>query len=115
MDIYASRNKYWPAYTWKMQTSYLQAIDEDVLKHYPLSEKEFKSLLGSIFNKINASFYHFPRLKENQEIAIETGKQLAQMQHPEVKGCRFRYNFSSIKPQPDSSVAVFDNPFWNTM
>ncbi len=80
--MYTLRNKYWPAYTWKIQTSYLKDFKGSLIKDSKISQEEFNERLSSIFDKINASFYHLEKLKENQEIALNLGQMLAKLKMP---------------------------------
>ncbi len=76
---YAMREKYWPAYTWPLQTKYLNILDDkkDFLKKNNIDMNAFSRHKIDLFNKINASFYHLQRLKENEESTIELGKEIA--------------------------------------
>jgi hypothetical protein len=77
--MYTQRSKYWPAYTWKIQTSYLNDIGSKIPSELKISKEDFGRMYFYIFHKINASFYHLQRLKENQEIAIKMGQVLAKI------------------------------------
>jgi hypothetical protein len=56
------------------------------LQEFKISESDFKKLYFDIFHKVNASFYHLEHLKENEQIAIETGKELAKIRIPGTEG-----------------------------
>ncbi|MEK7597197.1 MAG: hypothetical protein AAB441_00960 [Patescibacteria group bacterium] len=87
--MYTQRNKYWPAYTWKIQTSYSSEIKNRLSPEIKISEDDFGIIYFNIFNKINASFYHLEKLKESQEIAVNLGKALSTIKIPGTKniGC----------------------------
>lgn len=92
--MYTLRNKYWPAYTWKIQTSYSENFEDDVINKLKISKEDFKTIFFNIFNKINASFYHLQKLKESEEITIKLGKKLSSIEIPEMKkmiGIAFSY------------------------
>jgi hypothetical protein len=80
--MYSLRSKYWPAYTWKIQTSYLKDFKGSLTTESKISQDEFNSQLSNILDKINASFYHLQRLKENQDIAVKLGQALAEIKVP---------------------------------
>lgn len=84
--MYTQRSKYWPAYTWKIQTSYSSKIKSNLLPEFNISESEFEKHYFDIFHKINASFYHLEHLKENEQIALETGKAIAKIKIPGTEG-----------------------------
>ena len=84
--MYTQRSKYWPAYTWKAQRSYSSEIKGKLLGNFNISDTDFEKTYFDIFDKVNASFYHLERLKENEKIAVQTGKELAKMQIPETEG-----------------------------
>lgn len=84
--MYTKRSKYWPAYTWKIQTSYSSIIRGKLSDELNISESDFEKIYFDIFHKINASFYHLEQLKENEEIAIQTGKDLATIKVPGTEG-----------------------------
>ena len=76
---YAMRQMYWPSYTWNIQTQHLNKIDEKSsgLKANGVDVEIFEKHKSDLFNKINASFYHLEKLKENESIIIELGKEMA--------------------------------------
>ncbi len=80
--MYTQRNKYWPAYTWKIQISYSSEIEGKLTSEIKISKEDFKTIYFNIFNKINASFYHIQMLKESQEIAVDLGKILSTIKIP---------------------------------
>lgn len=86
MPMYTQRSKYWPAYTWKIQTSYSSEIKGKLLSEFNIPEDMFEKMYFSIFDKVNASFYHLERLKENEEVAVQTGKELAKIKIPGTEG-----------------------------
>jgi len=80
--MYSLRSKFWPAYTWKIQTTYLNEYKDSLTKESKISQEEFKHRLSDIFEKINASFYHLEKLKEDQQVAVDMGKKLAKIIMP---------------------------------
>lgn len=84
--MYTQRSKYWPAYTWKIQTSYSSLIKGKLSDEFIISETEFEKIYFDIFDKINASFYHLERLRENEEFAVQLGKELAKIEIPGTEG-----------------------------
>ncbi len=84
--MYMQRTKYWPAYTWKIQTSYSSLIKGKLSSGFIISELDFEKIYFNIFDKINASFYHLERLKENEEFAVQLGKELAKIKIPGTEG-----------------------------
>lgn len=84
--MYTQRSKYWPAYTWKIQTSYSDSIKGKLSGEFIISETEFEKIYFDIFDKINASFYHLERLRENEEFAVQLGKELAKIEIPGTEG-----------------------------
>jgi hypothetical protein len=86
--MYSQRSKYWPAYTWKIQTSYSSSIKNNVLDEFAISVADFEKIYFAIFSKINASFYHLENLKENEEFAVRLGKEMAKIQLPKMEGIR---------------------------
>lgn len=84
--MYTQRSKYWPAYTWKVQTSYFFDIKEKIVYEFKISNTDFEKNYFDIFDKINSSFYHLERLKENEGIAVQMGKELAKIQIPGIEG-----------------------------
>ena len=77
---YAMRQVYWPAYTWQLQTKYLNKIDDrkGALESNGVDIDAFSKYKSDLFNKMNASFYHLQKLKENEETVIELGKKMAE-------------------------------------
>jgi len=53
-----------------------------LLHEFEISDENFEKMFFNIFDKVNASFYHLEKLKENENIAIETGKELAKIKIP---------------------------------
>lgn len=84
--MYTQRSKYWPAYTWKIQTSCSKNIKDKLSGEVTISPKDFKEVYIYIFDKINASFYHLQRLKENQEVAVRIGQAMAKIKPPGTEG-----------------------------
>jgi len=84
--MYTQRSKYWPAYTWKIQTLYSSSIKGKLSDELIISETEFEKIYFDIFNKINASFYHLERLKANEEFAVRLGEELAKIKLPGTEG-----------------------------
>lgn len=76
---YTMRQRYWPGYTWQIQTECLNKVDEYAksLENNGVNLKEFGKRKADLFNKINASFYHLQKLKENEESIISLGKKMA--------------------------------------
>jgi hypothetical protein len=77
---YAMRQVYWPAYTWQIQTKHLNKVDENrqALEANGVDIDLFNKHKSDLFNKINASFYHLEKLKENEGIVIGLGKKMAE-------------------------------------
>lgn len=77
---YAMRQEYWPAYTWHLQTEYFNKIDEkrEALEKKGVDIDTFTKRKSDLFNKINASFYHLQKVKENENTIIALGKKLAE-------------------------------------
>lgn len=77
---YAMRQVYWPSYTWLIQTQHLNKLDEkqQALEANGVDVDLFTKRKGDLFNKINASFYHLKKLKENEKSVIELGKKMAE-------------------------------------
>lgn len=77
---YAMRQAYWPSYTWQIQTAHLNKVDDikQALEERGVDVELFKKRKSDLFNKINASFYHLQKLKENEEIIISHGKKMAE-------------------------------------
>lgn len=84
--MYSLRSRYWPAYTWKIQTSFSSEIDGKISNELNITQSDFKRMYFNIFHKINASFYHLQKLKENQDIAIAIGRELAKLELPDTSG-----------------------------
>lgn len=84
---YAIRQVYWPAYTWSLQTEHLnKTIDrEDAFKTNGIDVETFNKHRSSLFNKINASFYHLQKLKENENLVLELGKRMAEESKKSIK------------------------------
>ncbi len=78
-QIYAMRQIYWPAYTWILQTKYLNNIEckRDALEGKGVDVTAFSVFKSDLFNKVNASFYHLQKLKENELAVIKLGKKMA--------------------------------------
>jgi len=78
-ESYAIRQMYWPSYTWQIQTQHLNKIDEkrQALETNGVEVDPFTKHQSDLFNKINASFYHLEKLKENENTIIELGKRIA--------------------------------------
>lgn len=76
---YAMRQVYWPAYTWQLQTKYLNNVDarKNALESNGVDVDAFIKYKSDLFNKINASFYHLQKLQENEQAVIELGKNMA--------------------------------------
>lgn len=77
--MYAIRELYWPHYTWLAQTNYLKIVEKKQEKLFKqgIDPKLLREKLSSLFSKINSSFYHLQRIKENEELITELGKQVA--------------------------------------
>ncbi len=77
---YSMRQLYWPSYTWKIQTQYLNKIEvkKQILEDKGINIDIFSKRKADLFNKINASFYHLSRLKENESAIISLGKEMAE-------------------------------------
>lgn len=77
---YTLRQVYWPSYTWQIQTQYLNKLDEkrQSLEARGIDFDLFVKHETDLFNKINASFYHLEKLKENENTIIELGKKMAE-------------------------------------
>lgn len=84
--MYTQRSKYWPAYTWEIQKSYSSVISKNISAEFVIPEENFRKIYFNIFDKINASFYHLERLKENEKIAIQIGKGVSKMKIPGMEG-----------------------------
>lgn len=84
--MYTQRSKYWPAYTWKVQTSYSSDVKGKIVNEFKILDADFEKIYFNIFDKINASFYHLERLKENEDIAIQMGKEMAKIRIPGTEG-----------------------------
>jgi len=84
--MYTQRSKYWPAYTWEIQKSYSSVISKNISGDFVVPEENFREAYFNIFNKINASFYHLECLKENEEIAIQIGKEVSKIEMPGMEG-----------------------------
>lgn len=84
--MHTQRSKYWPAYTWKTQTSYSSSIKGKLLGEFTISDTDFEKIYFDIFDKINASFYHLERLKENEEFAVRLGEEIAKVKIPGTEG-----------------------------
>lgn len=80
--MYTQRSKYWPAYTWEIQKSYSKNIKDKITSELKLSKGDFGEMYSNVFHKINASFYHLQRLKENQEIALKIGQTMVKIKIP---------------------------------
>jgi hypothetical protein len=76
---YALRQRYWPDYTWGIQTTHLKAISakECFFSSRGIEVEELKRRLSDLFNKINASFYHLEMLKHNENTIIELSREMA--------------------------------------
>jgi len=76
---YAMRQLYWPSYTWPVQTASLNKIEDkqQALKANGVDVVTFLQRKTDLFNKINASFYHLQKLKENEQSIISLGKEVA--------------------------------------
>lgn len=77
--MYALRELYWPHYTWLAQTSYLKILERKKvdLKNKGVDLDFLKLQLSTLFNKINGSFYHLQRIKENEKLIIGLGTEVA--------------------------------------
>lgn len=77
--MYAFRELYWSHYTWQAQTSYLKIIEkkQEVLMKRGIDLQSHREQISSIFSKINGSFYHLQRLKENEQFIIDLGTEVA--------------------------------------
>lgn len=86
-QAYAMRQRYWPAFTWLIQTELLKDFDPNntYYKEYNIDIKYVKTKLSDLFNKINASFYHLQKIKENENQIIEIGKQIANSGKKDLK------------------------------
>lgn len=84
--MYSHRKKYWPSYTWNVQTSYSTDIKGKILKEFKITENDFGKMCFNIFHKINASFYHLERLKENEAIAVQVGVEMSKIVFPGMEG-----------------------------
>ena len=87
-NSYAMRQLYWPSYTWKIQTEHLNKLDgkEKALLNKGIDIEVFQRRKSDLFDKINASFYHLQKLKENEEIILDLGKQMAQQSRKHTPG-----------------------------
>ena len=95
---YAMRQVYWPSYTWQIQTKYLNKIDESrqTLESNGGDVDLFNKHKSDLFNKINASFYHLEKLKENENTVINLGKKMAE---------------ESKKHMPDRVFGIVGTPY----
>lgn len=78
-QIYAMRQIYWPAYTWLIQTKHLNNMGskKEALEANGVDVAIFNARKSDLFNKVNASFYHLQKLKENELAVIKLGKRIA--------------------------------------
>ncbi|HEX6462507.1 MAG TPA: hypothetical protein VFZ58_04555 [Candidatus Saccharimonadales bacterium] len=74
---YAARSRYWPSYTWKIQTSYLQTLNnnKDGFTDRGIDVEALRKHNSDLFDKINASFYHLETLREHESFIINLSKQ----------------------------------------
>lgn len=88
----SSTNERPPCFQSGIKPGYNPDRDEDALQICQLkaeqiiTKDDFEKMYFSIFDKINASFYHLERLKENEEIAVQTGKELVKIKIPGTEG-----------------------------
>ncbi|MCC7288994.1 hypothetical protein IT414_01200 [bacterium] len=77
---YAMRKLYWPSYTWSIQTTSLNKVEDkrQTLTANGVDVDTFLKRKSDLFNKINASFYHLQKLKENEQSIINLGKEIAE-------------------------------------
>lgn len=77
---YAMRQQYWPAYTWSVQTVGLNKLEEKrtELETKGVDIEKFSKNKVDIFNKLNASFYHLQKLKENETAIVQLGREMAE-------------------------------------
>ena len=84
--MYAYRELYWPHYTWLAQTGYLKVVETkktNIVKA-KVDIEVLKKQFSSIFNKINGSFYHLQKIKENEKLITELGIEVAQKGQPKI-------------------------------
>lgn len=95
---YAARSRYWPSYTWKIQTSYLQILNNnrDDFTAQGIDVEALRKHNSSLFDKINASFYHLETLREHESFIINLSKQ-------GVNGSR--------KNTPVNAVGIIASPY----
>lgn len=76
---YALRHRFWPHYTWDIQTMQLKDFDKSDVYFVKnnIDIEKVKKNSHDLFDKINASFYHFQMLKENEELITEVGRKIA--------------------------------------
>ena len=76
---YALREIYWPHYTWNIQTKKTDLINSKtkLLVKRNINIKQLQQNWSYLFDKINASFYHLEKLKENEKIITDLGKKMA--------------------------------------
>ncbi len=76
----ALRHRYWPHYTWNIQTKQLKDFDnnDSYFAQNNIDIKHIKTTFPDLFDKINSSFYHLQVLKENEELITEVGRKIAQ-------------------------------------
>ncbi len=84
--MYTLRELYWPHYTWLAQTNYLKILErkKNNLKNNLVDLDLFKGQLSSLFNKINGSFYHLQRIKENEKLIIDLGTEVARKRKSKI-------------------------------
>lgn len=84
---YRMRQKYWPSYTWEIQTKYLndpKNYSKNLAKKC-IDLKAFSKNKASLFNKINSSFYHLQRLKENERKITSLGRSMAKESRKKIE------------------------------
>jgi len=77
---YAMRQLYWPSYTWLIQTESLNRLEDRQpdLESRGINLEKFTKQKADLFNKLNASFYHLQKMRDNESVVIELGKEMAE-------------------------------------
>lgn len=83
---YALRHRFWPHYTWIIQTKQLKDFDKNdtYFSKNNIDIELVKQNFHDLFDKINASFYHLQMLKENEELITEVGRKIAKASQPNL-------------------------------
>ncbi|MEO8581729.1 MAG: hypothetical protein ABI425_04080 [Patescibacteria group bacterium] len=76
---YRLRHVYWPDYTFDSQRSCLKVLKtkKNKIESLGLEEDKLRKRLSAIFDKLNASFYHLERIKENEQLLVDFVKKFA--------------------------------------